>query len=184
MSDQADGSSYHGRANDRAKPVAQLLLAAGLLLALPGGAAQAQAERATIAAPATEVHEGLDGSSCGKCHAPSGIPIVDPQVLAKSAHADTTCVECHSDIEDLPHGAALEPVDCGGCHRKEVRQLKAGAHAVGYHDAHSAELAPPAAEAGKAEREPPTCVDCHHAHDVALVKSAEFRNVIASGCKT
>ncbi len=177
MSEAAAGpSSAAGR-------IAHLLLATGLLLlAVQGGDAWALADRAAIAAPATEVHEGLDDGSCGKCHAPSKIPIVDPAVLAKSAHADTTCAECHSDIEDLPHTDALETVDCGGCHRKEVRQLKAGAHAVGYVNPHAAAASPPEADAGKDEKSPPTCVDCHSAHDVALVKSVAFRDVIAGRC--
>jgi thiosulfate reductase cytochrome b subunit/nitrate/TMAO reductase-like tetraheme cytochrome c subunit len=151
-------------------PTAKSIVATGLLLlALQSGDAWALAAPATAAAPATEVHAGIDDGSCGKCHAPSKIPIVDPAVLAKSAHADTTCAECHSDIEQLPHGDALETVDCGGCHRKEVRQLKAGAH-------HPVE-AP--SEEGK---EPPTCVACHGAHDVHLVESVAFRDVIAGRC--
>jgi len=171
------------RAPVRAGRRARLLLTACLLLAVPGGSAWAQdAHRETGAAPATAVHDGLDGGSCNRCHAPSVIPIADPAVLAKSAHAETTCVECHSDIEALPHDGKLEAVDCGGCHRKEVRQLKLGAHAVGFEGPHAAEPSAGAAKGGDDEESPPTCVTCHGGHDVDLVESVAFRDVIAGRC--
>jgi thiosulfate reductase cytochrome b subunit len=166
--------------------LAQLILAIGLMsvAAWTGQASAQQAPPADTTAPKTEAHEGIEGDSCGRCHAPSKIPIVDPDILTRSAHAETTCAECHSDIEETPHTDELEAVDCGGCHRKEVRQLKAGAHVAGFAAAREGheEGADADEHAEEGPRDPPTCVDCHGAHDVHLVESVAFRDVIAGRC--
>src|SRR5579885_1882485 len=43
---------------------------------------------------------------------------VDAAALAKSAHGDFKCVDCHEgfDPNSLPHKPQITPVDCASCH--------------------------------------------------------------------
>ena len=74
---------------------------------------------ASICSPGAAPHP-LTNQKCESCHAPQRIPTVDPQMLAHSVHAKLNCTDCHSDINNVPHQQKLEPVNCGGCHRKIV----------------------------------------------------------------
>jgi len=42
---------------------------------------------------------------------------VDETVFRNSAHGKLSCVDCHLDTMELPHGKRLRQVDCGACHR-------------------------------------------------------------------
>ncbi|HYW02614.1 MAG TPA: cytochrome C [Gammaproteobacteria bacterium] len=144
-----------------------LLLAVVPLLCVPGIASAAAATAATPAgASALPAGHPLTKQACESCHAPRRVPTVDPGVLAHSVHAKLNCTDCHSDINAIPHARRLEPVDCGGCHRRVLHQLRMGEHASGK-------------AAGKRT---PDCTDCHGAHDVQKVDSAAFRNSIPQRC--
>jgi hypothetical protein len=41
---------------------------------------------------------------------------VDESELARSVHAKWQCVDCHADIDRIPHPDALAPVNCQRCH--------------------------------------------------------------------
>jgi predicted CXXCH cytochrome family protein len=78
---------------------------------------------------------------------------VDPEVFARSMHADFGCVDCHMDVdpEDLPHPDDLEDVYCGLCHEDVQLDFDAGIHgqALNRNDPYA-----------------PHCRDCHGTHDI------------------
>lgn len=141
-----------------------LLYAAGLFLAGACTAVWPQSDTAPGAVP-----HPLTNQNCEGCHAPSRIPTVDTAILAQSVHAKLNCTDCHSDINRIPHSQQLQPVDCGGCHRRVVRELRMGAHAENH---------------GNGNKAAPGCIDCHGTHDVQKTDSVVFRNSIPSRCET
>ncbi len=144
-----------------------LLCFGALILAAGTGNALAQDARSALAtAPA---QHPLTSADCMRCHTPNRIPTIDPAVLAHSVHAKLGCVECHSDINAVPHPQQMQAVDCGGCHRRVVHDIRVGAHAP--------------AQAGE-KSQVPACTTCHGTHDVAKTDSAAFRDVIAQRCAT
>ncbi|HVC28904.1 MAG TPA: cytochrome c3 family protein, partial [Gammaproteobacteria bacterium] len=75
------------------------------------------------------------------------------------------CTDCHSDINNIPHPQQLQPVDCGGCHRAIVHQLRLGMHAPG-------------------NKGVPACATCHGTHGIQKPDSVVFRNSIPETCGT
>ncbi len=41
---------------------------------------------------------------------------VDEAIFRGSAHGKLSCVDCHLDTMELPHGKRLKQVNCGACH--------------------------------------------------------------------
>ncbi|HVC29289.1 MAG TPA: cytochrome c3 family protein, partial [Gammaproteobacteria bacterium] len=114
-------------------PLHYLLLIAVLGLVSIYSPIQVQADTTPVAAAAvvsTAPHP-LTNQNCESCHAPQRIPTVDAEMLSHSVHAKLNCTDCHSDINNIPHPQQLQPVDCGGCHRAIVHQLRLGMHAPG-----------------------------------------------------
>jgi len=112
-----------------------------------------------------------EDSRCLKCHDDpemtgfrddTEIPMyVTAETIASSAHAELTCVECHSDLAGSKrrrHAEELEAVECNDCHRRQAR-------------AHSRSLHGVAAEQG--DPMAPTCADCHGKHDVLSATDAD-----------
>ena len=73
--------------------------------------------------------EELSVDDCMMCHAdletelPDGAArdlSIDPEEYAASAHgkAELACVDCHRDIEELPHAEKLAKADCTFCHEE------------------------------------------------------------------
>ncbi|MBC8366594.1 cytochrome c3 family protein [bacterium] len=91
---------------------------------------------------------------CLDCHSESDgdMPVVGLEHLAKSIHVDLDCVDCHMDIEDLPHEEQIPAVNCGECHDDVAEQYQR--HGFG-----KVGVAP----------DIPTCTDCHNTHDIRLV---------------
>ncbi len=100
--------------------------------------------------------------SCFECHAEPDLSTVtesgeevslyvDSTAYALSVHGDFECVDCHSDIQELPHEERLQKVDCAECHDDVVTEYQAGVHGQ-------------ALAAGIPEA--PACADCHGKHDI------------------
>jgi len=106
-----------------------------------------------IAAPVAWAQDWTT-EDCVDCHGEpdEDMPVVGMEHLANSIHIDLECVDCHMDIEDLPHEEQLPAVNCGECHDDVAEQYKRhGFGRVG--------VAP----------DIPTCVDCHDTHDIREV---------------
>lgn len=138
-------------------------------LTCAGGTSNALAQDAQNPAAAAPAGHPLTNADCMGCHTPNRVPTIDPAVLAHSVHAKLGCTDCHSDINAVPHPQQMQPVDCGGCHRRVVHDIRAGAHAPGQNDV---------------KPQVPTCTSCHGTHDVAKTDSAAFRDVIVQRCAT
>jgi thiosulfate reductase cytochrome b subunit len=89
---------------------------------------------------------------------------IDLEKYQDSVHGDMACIDCHYDIEAIPHKQRLDKVDCSDCH--EVEAVQASAHGedaekkvgcVGCHDVHYSQ------GAGEYEEEWKTkyCMECH-----------------------
>jgi len=141
-----------------------LLFFAGIL-----GGSRAQAEGFEL---------GATERACLKCHDKDDIvkktqsgetlslKISTKDYLA-SMHFDTSCEDCHEDIDSKTHGK--EPSDmaskreftlsmrnaCVACHKKNVTQYKDSVHA---------------ALVTNSELKAPTCADCHNPHTVKSAK--------------
>ncbi|MBD3291012.1 hypothetical protein GF337_19550, partial [candidate division KSB1 bacterium] len=76
---------------------------------------------------------------------------VDIEKFSNSLHGGFECMDCHSNIEDLPHAEDLEHPDCNMCH-EDAAEIYAGS-------IHGRTL-----EQGM--KEAPYCWDCHTSHYV------------------
>jgi cytochrome b subunit of formate dehydrogenase len=118
---------------------------------------------AALLAPALAFAEEEEPDSCLGCHArgshrpgaPEGLRIQDAQFLM-TPHADS-CLQCHPDMEDVPHEAPAERVDCSMCHDEEAEKYAQSAHGE-YLEKH-----PEAVDV-------PTCASCHGTHNIHFAK--------------
>ena len=78
---------------------------------------------------------------------------VPPALVAGSAHAGMTCVECHEGFGRFPHSDAGSTLTCGSCHEEAATAWDRGAHA------------------GGDGVEPVSCSACHGIHDVVPADS-------------
>ena len=118
-------------------------LIAGMLLAVLVGSAVASttdnvAVQQTADKPAAELLPGdqplersqITDGDCLNCHGQKGFAVplgehgtppyrhldIEPAALQASVHGRYGCLDCHLDIEQLPHKDDLETVDCVSCH--------------------------------------------------------------------
>jgi len=151
-------------------------LAGGLLVALSA----IVHVRADEVAPGTKPPPAVPNSECLECHEAEfksrkkGQPKewigVKPEAYAHSAHHELACVECHTSITEPEHPSKLPRVDCLSCHDKTAAK-----HA--FHP----RLALSPLPAGKDT----ACQECHNAHEMPPVKSADFafaRRAQAEAC--
>ncbi|MEW6349788.1 MAG: cytochrome b/b6 domain-containing protein [Thermodesulfobacteriota bacterium] len=90
---------------------------------------------------------------------------IDPKKYSGGVHADTKCVECHTDVKEIPHAQRLKPVDCKACHEEHIDNVMASAHGkgpkavgcVGCHDVHYGKGKDSYVETWKRK----ACEDCH-----------------------
>lgn len=54
---------------------------------------------------------------------------VDYEKFGVTVHRELNCIDCHTDIEDLPHSQRLGLVDCAQCHEEIVEHYDKSKHA-------------------------------------------------------
>jgi cytochrome b subunit of formate dehydrogenase len=94
----------------------------------------------------------LTNEDCAVCHAGDEpeVPAVTDSILAASSHAEFACLDCHTDIDDIPHeDAPLARVDCGECHADETETYTHHGRGI----------------LGTTE-DLPACADCHGTHEI------------------
>jgi cytochrome b subunit of formate dehydrogenase len=64
----------------------------------------------------------------------------------QSIHRAFECTTCHSDISQVPHAAAVKPVQCDSCHAASVNAYQKSIHGTAR---------------AQGFTEPPTCASCH-----------------------
>lgn len=101
---------------------------------------------------------------------------IDEEAYKAGVHADTTCVDCHKDVAEIPHKQRLQPVSCTECHEDSVETVKASAHgdkagpkAVACISCHNAHYGKGKAEYTK-DFKHKVCVDCHKVYGMDLIK--------------
>ncbi len=136
--------------------------------ALAGGSAAPPSRAATPAPPpAAEVRQ------CGICHGrPEFKQVdadgtvrtlwVDERQLATSVHAKWHCIDCHADVDRIPHPARLAPVNCQRCH---FPGNPVGAPEEVNYEGYLKSVHGRLRQAGNAKA--PACQDCHGAHGVS-----------------
>ena len=105
--------------------------------------------------------ETTEYESCNDCHSgkKEDVSRVTMEVIDKSVHEGTECLECHLDAEELPHAEKLDPVNCGECHEDETAAYKR--HGM--------------LEVGSA-KDIPACSDCHGTH--SIIASSEEKSSV------
>jgi formate dehydrogenase gamma subunit len=90
-------------------------------------------------------------ADCATCHTGSGgqPAEVSAETLKGSLHEGLSCLDCHTDITELPHPEKLSPANCAGCHAEEVDSYKQHGRAM----------------LGQSTQVP-TCGDCHGSHQI------------------
>jgi len=109
---------------------------------IPAAHAQPSDARPTGGAPAR-----IDNAQCFECHGEASSPkFVDAAAFERSAHGTMSCLGCHTDITELPHGAPLKPISCRQCHTLESEVYLKSDHGVAVH---------------RGVSEAASCRDCH-----------------------
>lgn len=103
----------------------------------------------------------LTDEDCALCHDGSEpeIPAATPEDLTHSIHDGFACLDCHADIEEIPHADVLAPADCASCHDD-------AAEAYTHHGLGEVGVTP----------DLPTCGNCHGSHDIRAVDDPESRS--------
>ncbi len=158
-------------------------LIASLLLVLLYPAWAAPGANRVLPGEAMIPRERIHDADCLKCHGQKGFAVpdeargeyrhldVDADTLRQSVHGRYRCLDCHADIEQLPHKRDLKAPDCVGCHIAQgkgaaperppwlagdnldiVIQTKRYTHSI-----HAQR---------KGARDNASCADCHTAHYV------------------
>jgi len=110
----------------------------------------------------------VTNQECMECHEAEFIPKkkgqppewvgIRPELFAKSVHAKTNCVECHTDIKEAEHPSKLKPAQCASCHDKAVTQYATSIHGMS-HKMGASDAA--------------SCASCHGTHYMVPVKQLD-----------
>lgn len=124
--------------------------------------------------------DDLSNESCLDCHNDPGwtetidgkeVSLhVDMESYAKSVHADWACIDCHTDIVEVPHAEELETAACADCHDDIAEVYNKSIHG---------------ALAVSGNQDTATCGDCHGHHDIIEVDdihSPVFKMNLARTC--
>lgn len=124
----------------------------------------------------------VTNKECMECHEAEFIPRkkgqppewvgIRPELFAKSVHAKTNCVDCHTDIKEAEHPAKLKPAQCASCHDKAVTQYATSIHGMS-HKMGASDAA--------------SCASCHGTHDmvpVTQLDSPVFKLNLPKTCGT
>jgi cytochrome b subunit of formate dehydrogenase len=124
--------------------------------------------------------DDLSNASCLDCHNDPGWTEViqgkeinlhvDPEGFANSIHGDWYCIDCHTDIVEVPHASDLAPVACADCHEDVAEEYVTSIHG---------------AMNAMGNTDTATCADCHGDHYILPVSDPEspvFKMNLAETC--
>ncbi|MDH3804972.1 MAG: hypothetical protein OEU90_05800, partial [Gammaproteobacteria bacterium] len=106
--------------------------------------------------------DGLADKDCLTCHAQQDLTMtrngetvslyIDEQAFSDSAHADTACAQCHTDVTVSKERACetvQSAVDCSICHAEQVAEYQGSTHGTLH---------------AQSDPDAPSCQDCHAKH--------------------
>lgn len=100
-------------------------------------------------------------ADCASCHDTA-------ETLAKSAHANVACLQCHPKHEEYPHPEGLKPATCASCHERIAAEFAASVHGQ---------------ELAMGNQGVPECSTCHgSAHEAPRARTAEFHSSSLDTC--
>ncbi|HEX9973249.1 MAG TPA: cytochrome b/b6 domain-containing protein [bacterium] len=99
---------------------------------------------------------------CLECHSDSTLTktvddsievslYVDQEKFGNSVHGGFECVDCHNNIEEIPHDENLKHPDCHTCHDDIAAEYSQSLHGMSL---------------AKGDKDAPYCWDCHSSHYV------------------
>ncbi|RLA86365.1 MAG: hypothetical protein DRG31_00395 [Deltaproteobacteria bacterium] len=91
---------------------------------------------------------------------------VDPDRFSRSVHGDFDCLDCHSDISEVPHPQRLGRVDCGMCHEEVAEGYEESGHPALCYQCHNPHYARPFMKVRAGERSS-VCLTCHDAGELS-----------------
>ncbi|HKJ91289.1 MAG TPA: cytochrome c3 family protein [Oceanipulchritudo sp.] len=128
------------------------------------------------------VQADLSNESCLDCHNDPGwveqingkdvLLHVDPEAYENSIHGLWDCIDCHVDIEEVPHAENLARAACSDCHGEVAEE-----YATSIHGAMNA----------MGNEDTATCGDCHGSHYITPVADPDspvFKMNLAETCAT
>ncbi len=77
---------------------------------------------------------------------------IDLNDYQNSVHESLSCIDCHDEIEELPHQEGLSKVDCSNCHDDVLEIFSASVHGI--------------AALQREDKFAPTCASCHGKHNI------------------
>jgi len=104
----------------------------------------------------------ISNEDCLECHSDKELTktmddtlevllFIDQEKFSNSVHGGFDCIECHNNIEDIPHDEQLPHPDCNQCHDDVAEEYLQSYHGQGLQ---------------KGDEDAPYCWDCHSAHYV------------------
>ena len=93
---------------------------------------------------------------------PAGL-FIEREKISQSVHGQTTCKECHVEVETLPHPDRLPLPQCESCHEEEAEDVSRSRHA---------------AVRQRSEPPAPNCWDCHGSHEILPASEVNPREKI------
>lgn len=99
-----------------------------------------------------EDSDDLSTETCLECHDTEmvdGHEVAIDRQLESSVHESNECIDCHTDVQEIPHEGDLTALHCGECHPDEVEIYTRHGRVV-----------------VSEETDAPGCADCHGHHDI------------------
>jgi len=140
---------------------------------------------------ALEPAPDVTSDDCSLCHDGSeeDVAVVEMSHLDGSIHEGFECLDCHSDIAEVPHEDDLLPVHCGECHEGlEAKYIQHGIGLVsvspglpGCSDCHGTHQIRPASDPESVthrSRRAQVCAQCHGDINWAKEHDMRLKNVV------
>ncbi len=104
----------------------------------------------------------IKNSECMECHSDTSLTktsdsgkeislFVDLSKFQRSIHGEFSCIDCHSDIKEVPHDENLKKGDCSACHEDIALEYLESFHGQAL---------------SRGEMDAPACADCHDHHNI------------------
>ena len=106
--------------------------------------------------------QDISNEDCLECHGDKDLTktindsvevslFIDQEKFSNSIHGEFGCIDCHTNIEEIPHDEEIKHPDCNQCHDDVAEEYLNSYHGMGLK---------------KGDKDAPYCRDCHSSHYV------------------